>query len=69
MNEYNVKNKWNKYNVKNKCSKCGGFAATKYVSYLYPSGRMERVCERCGWLWYEEPLDAEEEQCVRRMKC
>lgn len=43
------------------CPKCGGkFITTKYRGGEYPRlhDLICRSCQRCGYLWFERPLDA-----------
>ena len=51
-----------RYNEKSKCCKCGNL----YISINYVGGVgtkfvdcIRRNCQRCGYSWYEEPLDVE----------
>ena len=49
------------FNKNSKCKKCGCTVITiRFVVFDYDfngNGSMERRCERCGYLWYEKPLD------------
>jgi hypothetical protein len=61
-----------KYKVNSSCSKCGDDkASTKYGEFSFPHPtkpgfslfkmRIERKCSRCGFVWYELPLDSNED--------
>lgn len=41
------------YDANRPCSKCGGMS----VGSFYMSPHMERRCARCGYKWWERPLD------------
>ena len=53
----------NKYNQNSKCPKCGctviGIKFTTTELIYDDSGRLERTCARCGYFWFEKPLDKE----------
>jgi predicted nucleic-acid-binding Zn-ribbon protein len=57
-----------KYDEKSQCFKCGGYeVGTKYCiaenhyissfNKVVNPERMERTCLRCGFAWYEAPLN------------
>ncbi len=46
-----------KYNPNRKCAKCGYAARTD----LSRPDRIRRTCGRCGYVWFERTLDAEEQ--------
>jgi ribosomal protein L37E len=50
-----------KYSETSKCSKCGyDDVDVKYRGFMENThaNEMHRTCRRCGYVWYEEPLDA-----------
>ena len=59
----------NKFSASTDCVKCGyGLATAEYMedigTYEYPGGAdlIQRECRRCGYTWYEKPLDAEKRE-------
>jgi len=52
-----------KFSRHTKCKKCGGLEASiRYVDKGYRHGDIKRECRRCGYTWYERPLDAQSEE-------
>lgn len=52
------------YYEKSECAKCGSQSAstrhehpTEYLPNKWGAERMQRRCKRCGYVWYEKPLD------------
>jgi len=41
-----------KYDQTRRCPKCAGSARTDYLFK-----KIQRICNRCGYVWHEEPLD------------
>ena len=56
----------NRYAVNRPCEKCGAAnASTEYIDQTNFMGQkwpklMSRICPRCGYAWYELPLDAKD---------
>jgi len=55
------------YNENIKCKKCGNNSiSTKYNQEKSITGILMddifRKCERCGYFWFESPLDRKEEE-------
>lgn len=45
----------NKYNENVRCPKCDNYYIT--TRFNGSTNKLVRVCGRCGYWWYEEPLD------------
>jgi predicted nucleic-acid-binding Zn-ribbon protein len=56
-----------------KCVKCGanGDHNARYVPYHVHdpnSNTIERTCERCGYIWYEKPIDRKDDNGNQKQK-
>lgn len=55
------------FNENNRCQKCGGSAASKFLSATESHGEViQRDCHRCGFSWMELPLDTNGMDAVER---
>lgn len=51
------------YDINNSCSKCGqNGASTKHDHTGTGRDMMIRICQNCGYYWYERPLDSTEQK-------
>lgn len=53
----------NKYDAENSCNKCGCTVTKDKFGIIEKTGEeaIRRECVRCGYVWLELPLDAEED--------
>lgn len=59
------------YDDSRPCAKCGSTAtATRFIDgnvshdlrTAQQAGKLKRWCERCGYVWYERPLDDKDDE-------